>query len=124
MVWYAPWGGTPFTKGADGSGTAKSKEEEDAHETPGWLPAEARTSLIRAIAQDERERHDLCVRLQAIARGVACRAWMQERVAIWLQQKEMEKMEAAIQFARTNGAATTLQRVARGSVFAVWGLGL
>ena len=28
MVWYAPWGGTPFTKGADGCGTAKSKEDE------------------------------------------------------------------------------------------------
>jgi len=90
-----------------------SHKEEAAHGA-GYLAPVARDALIAAIAEDERGRHALCIKLQALARGVATRVWMQDKVAVWLQQKEMEKMEAAIEFARTNGAANTVQRVARG----------
>lgn len=90
-----------------------SHKEEAAHGA-GYLAPVARDALIAAIAEDERGRHALCIKLQALARGVATRVWMQDKVAVWLQHKEMEKMEAAIEFARTNGAANTVQRVARG----------
>jgi hypothetical protein len=90
-----------------------SHKEEAAHGA-GYLKPVARDALIAAIAEDERGRHALCIKLQALARGVSTRVWMQDKVAVWLQQKEMEKMEAAIEFARTNGAANTVQRVARG----------
>ena len=68
---------------------------------------------MEAIAEDERGRHALCIQLQAMARGVSTRTWFADKVAVMRQQKEMEKMEAAIEAARTNGAAETVQRVAR-----------
>ena len=37
------------------------------------------------------------IQLQAMARGVSTRAWFADKVAIMRQNKEMEKMEAAIQ---------------------------
>ena len=89
-------------------------EEQKEHGDPHYLEPRAAARVISQIAEDERGRHRLCISLQAMARGVACRAWLVDQVAIWMQQKEMAKMEAAIAFARTNGAATTLQRVSRG----------
>jgi hypothetical protein len=83
-------------------------------DAPGALDPEDREELVEAIAEDERGRHALCIQLQAMARGVSTRTWFADKVAVMRQQKEMEKMEAAIEAARTNGAAETLQRVARG----------
>ena len=92
----------------------RASKEEEAEHGAGWLRAEARSSLIDAIAEDERGRDKLCIDLQRLARGMATRAWVAGKVAVWRQNKEMEKMEKAIEEMRTNGAATTIQRVARG----------
>ena len=89
----------------------RASKEEEAEHGAGWLRAEARSALIDAIAEDERGRDKLCIDLQRLARGMATRAWVASKVAVWRQNKEMEK---AIEEMRTNGAATTIQRVARG----------
>ena len=75
---------------------------------------DGRCAVADAVAEHELLRARLAVRAQALARGRAGRKAAAGRVAQYLTERELLRMEASVRAAREDGAALLIGRVARG----------